>query len=76
MALTPEQVERLSQVIHQTQDQEIDCDDFVRHLAAWSERMINGGSIDEATDEVRGHLSICPECREEFQVLIEVLSGE
>ena len=76
MALTQEQIVRLSQVISQTKEHELDCDEFLGHLAEWSERVLQGESIDNATDSVRGHLSICPECLEEFQVLTEVLSRE
>jgi hypothetical protein len=76
MALTQEQVERLTQVIGQTKDNELDCDEFLPHLAEWSERVQNGESIDNAAELVRGHLSICPECLEEFRILAEVLSSQ
>ena len=76
MALTQEQVARLTQVISQTKDSELDCDEVLRHLAEWSERVQNGESIDNAAESVRGHLSSCPECLEEFQILAEVLSSK
>lgn len=43
------------------------------HLAAWSERVQAGESIDDANEAVQHHLSICRECNEEFKVLTEIL---
>ena len=73
MALTRDQIVRLTQVINHTQERELDCDEFVVHLAEWSERVLNGESLSDANDAVQHHLSICPECDEEFRVLMEVL---
>jgi hypothetical protein len=73
MALTRDQIRLLSRVISETKEHEIDCDQFVTHLAEWSERVLGGQSIHDANDSVWQHLSICPECNEEFRVLTEVL---
>lgn len=74
MTLTKRQIKILADAIQQTRDEELDCDEFMVHLAAWGERVLQGQSIDDASKSVKHHLQICPECEEEFRVLKEVLS--
>lgn len=74
MALTKRQIEILADAVQKTRDEELDCDEFMVHLAAWGERVLQGQSIDDASQSVKHHLHICPECEEEFRVLKEVLS--
>ncbi len=50
-------------------------DEFVVHLAEWSERVLVGESISNAHDAIQHRLSICPKCKEEFKLLTEVLAG-
>lgn len=76
MALTKEQIEMLVRVVGITNDAELDCDACLIHLAEWSERLAQGQELEEASDAVKHHLSICPECHEEFEVLLEVLRRE
>ncbi len=73
MALTEDQIRLLTSVISETKEHELDCDQFLVHLAEWSERVLNGESIANATQEVQNHLKVCPECQEEFEMLMEVL---
>lgn len=73
MAMTKQQITILADAIQKTRDEELDCDEFMVHLAAWSERILDGQSIDKASESVRHHLQICPECEEELRVLNEVL---
>ena len=74
MALHPKQIELLTELVSDTRERELDCEEFLPHLAAWSERVAAGQSIEEATREVQHHLKVCPECAEEFRVLIEVIT--
>jgi hypothetical protein len=73
MTLKRDQIALLARVISETKDNELDCDEFVVHLAEWSERVRGGQSIQDASEAVLHHLSICPECDEEFKLLTEVL---
>lgn len=73
MALSKDQIRLLTQVVAETQEHELDCEEFLNHLAAWSERVNEGESIETASQFVQHHLAICPECSEEFRLLTEVL---
>ncbi len=73
MALSNEQIKLLTRVVANTREHELDCDEFLTHLAHWSERVQAGDSLEQAKLSVRHHLSICPECNEEFQMLTDVL---
>ena len=53
MSMTKQQIALLADAIQKTRDEELDCDEFMVHLATWSERILDGQSIDEASESVR-----------------------
>jgi hypothetical protein len=71
--LTAEQIKGLISKIGLTRDVELNCSECQRHVGEFAERQLAGLPLDEALARVEHHLSICPECREEFEALEKVL---
>ncbi len=70
MKLSREQIRKLVELVVQTRTEELDCDEMVRMLAAYAEKLASGQPLEQSDDEaVQHHLSICPECCEEFEML-------
>ena len=73
MALSSEEIRELLRLIEETRDAEIDCEQCLSLVAEFAEEKLAGRSINEALRAVEHHLSICAECREEYEVLRQVL---
>ena len=54
---------------------EIDCDECFEQLDRFSELSLAGKSADEALPLVKRHLETCPDCKEEFEVLLKALNA-
>ncbi|MEM8865722.1 MAG: hypothetical protein AAGF31_09300 [Planctomycetota bacterium] len=67
--LDAQQVRTLLQILDQTQDEEMTCDDCLPHLAVFVEHDLANKPRPEALKLVQDHLDICPECVEELEVL-------
>lgn len=52
---------------------EIGCDDCFDRLNKFAELKLKGKSPEEAMPLVQEHLQRCPECREEYEALMEAL---
>ncbi len=73
MGLSPKQVEILLGAVQLTKDEELDCDRCLTELAQFAEHELEGRPVPEAIVLVQEHLKSCPECCEEYRVLIEAL---
>ena len=76
--MTPEERDRLEGLlgaVESTAPSEIDCESTLDQLAAYFESL-QGGSKSQALLRVEQHLSVCPCCAQELQLLIEALGGE
>ena len=69
MLLTNEEIERLMKMLGLTRDDELDCDRCLNLVAEFAESKLAGKSFSAGAKLVEHHLSICNECREEFQAL-------
>ncbi len=70
MKLNREQIQRLIQQVIDTQAEELSCDEMMRVLTEYAEKLAGGEVIEVADDVyVQHHLDICPECREEFEMI-------
>jgi predicted anti-sigma-YlaC factor YlaD len=56
-----------------TKDDEINCEQCLSLVAEFAEQQLAGKSIPEGLKAVEHHLSICAECREEYEALQRVL---
>ena len=71
--LTTEQVKELVRRVEATHEHELNCSECQSSFAEFAEKQIAGLPVDEALALVQHHLSLCPECNEEFQALEKIL---
>lgn len=74
MPLSREEIDGLLRAVGLTNDEEINCDQCLSVVAEFVEQELTGKSIPDSLKAVEQHLSICSECREEYQALQRVLS--
>lgn len=67
--LTFEQIKGFVRMVEQTHDREFNCSECQRRFGEFAERQLSGLPLDEALARVEHHLTLCPECREEFLAL-------
>jgi uncharacterized protein with PIN domain len=71
--LNSEQIKSLVQAIEQTREHEFSCRECQSCIAEFAERQLAGQPINEILARVEHHLSLCPECREQFVALEKIL---
>jgi len=76
MALTQSEIAALMRLIACTKDHELDCDECLSFLAELAEAECAGRSVSELLGAVEHHLSICLECREEYEILRATLRAD
>lgn len=69
MSLNDEQLAALTNVVGQTREEEINCDECLADIGEYIEQKLSGVDHPEGLDSVVHHLSICPECQDEYAVL-------
>lgn len=70
MKLNREQIQTLVQRVVDTRTEELDCDVMMRVLTAYADKLASGDEVGVTDDEtVQHHLAVCPECREEFEMI-------
>jgi hypothetical protein len=76
MSLTPDEIQTMLDVVRATQPVEIDCDGgCLEQVAEFAEAHLLGKPVPEGLMAVEQHLSVCHECREEFEALCQALKG-
>ena len=73
MPLSKNEIDDLMRVVGLTKDDEIDCERCLAVVAEFAERQLAGKSISAGLQAVEQHLSICDECREEYEALLKTL---
>lgn len=73
MTLSRKEVEGLLRLVGLTKDEEIDCDECLMQVAEFAELELAERSIPEGLEAVQHHLSVCAECREEYEALHKAL---
>ena len=71
--LTTEQVKELVRQVGATRERELNCSECQSRFGEFAEKQLAGLPVDEALALVQHHLSLCPECNEEFQALEKIL---
>lgn len=75
MPFNRDQLRTLAEVLRYTRDHELTCDEWLAAVPAYLE----AGPDERAADAfrlVREHLDLCPECREEVELLLAALRTE
>jgi hypothetical protein len=75
MSLSREEIAELLRFISLTRDEEIDCERCLTLVAEFAERELAGRSVPAGLEAVAHHLSICAECREEYEALLQALKA-
>lgn len=73
MPMSKHEIEELMRLIGLTKDSEINCEQCLALVAEFAEQELAGRSIHDGLEAVEHHLSICPECREEYEALQRAL---
>jgi len=73
MPLSKNEIEELMRLVGLTKETEINCDQCLSLVAEFAEQELAGKWIPEGLKLVEYHLSICAECREEYEALRRVL---
>lgn len=73
MPLSLTELQRMLDVVRATQAVELDCDDCLLEVAEFAELYLVGKPIPEGLEAVKQHLSVCDECREEYELLCAAL---
>lgn len=73
MPFSREELDGLMRLIGLTRDSEINCEQCAVLVAEFTERQLLGRPLSEALRAVEHHLSLCPECREEYESLQRAL---
>jgi hypothetical protein len=75
MPLDRHQVRQLLSFVANTGEDEIACDECLVGMAEFAERELIGADLPAALARVAAHLATCPECAEEYRVLLDVLAA-
>jgi hypothetical protein len=73
MSLSNEEIAELLRLIRLTRDEEINCERCLALVAEFAERELAGRSVLAGLEAVAHHLSICAECCEECEALLQAL---
>ncbi len=68
-------LKQLVRTIIATREDEIGCDDCFNELDRFVEVKLKGKNAAQAMPLVQHHLEMCPDCREEFQALLEAIQA-
>ena len=71
--LTPGQIKELVRQVEATRERELNCTECRAAFAQFAEQRLTGLPPDAALALVQHHLSLCPECDEEFAALEKIL---
>jgi len=74
-AMPPAAIAKLARDVEHTQDVEYSCDDVHRLLDQFAEAVLRGEDVARWMPLVQQHIDLCPDCREEFEALMRILSA-
>jgi hypothetical protein len=75
MALKPEKVDRLLQMIRLTREVELTCPECLDELDRYTQSILDGGPIEGVLERVREHLEACPCCTAQYDLVLETLKA-
>jgi len=68
-------IKTLIEMIDQTQEKELSCDEFHAYLGQFAE-LSDQGKAARVLPLVGLHLKICSECRQEYEALMRILQAQ
>lgn len=76
MSLSDEQLTSLAKLLGMTREEELTCDECLRHMAEFAQVSLAGRTVPEGLRAIDEHLRFCGECQEEFQALRDALQRD
>ena len=76
MPLDKQQVKALLSFVADTHEEEIGCDECLAGMAEFAETQLVGAEMHAALKLIRAHILFCPECTEEYELLLDVVSTD
>lgn len=76
MTFTQNHIQTLLQLVQNTRDVELNCDECIAQAAEYAETQLAGLPLNEQLAAVEQHFSVCGECREELEALLRSLEAE
>ena len=76
MPLDKQQIRTLLSAIAGTRDDEITCGECLAGMAEFAETQLVDADLPAALRRIEAHIAFCPECAEEFELLIAMLEIE
>ena len=76
MPLNDQHVRALLVASRETRAEEIDCEEFLTHMAQYVEARVAGRAIPEALAKVEAHERLCANCAEECGALVDLLRAD
>lgn len=73
--LDKEMLRLLVKGIYSTRPDELTCDECFEQVGLFAEMVLAGKNAAEALPLVQDHLDRCPECRREFEILLDALKA-
>ena len=67
--LTRKQIRTLVHQVVETRTEELDCDEMMRVLAEYAEKLAQGEAAELQDELIQHHLQHCVECQEEFEMI-------
>ena len=75
MSLEKQQVEALLSSVADTREDEIGCDECHAGMAEFAERELIGADVPTALRRIQAHIAFCPECTEEYELLLDMVDA-
>lgn len=76
MPLSKDQLSRLLVIVADTRDDEIACDECLAGMAEFADSRLLGNTISNALKRIEAHIEFCPECKEEYELLLALLATQ
>lgn len=73
MALDKNDVRKLLDLVAQTREEELNCEECFARIAEFAERQLAGKPVDAGLAAVEQHLAVCGECRDFYEALRQSL---
>ena len=73
MPLSKRELDRILQLIGQTNDRELNCEECLSLVAEFAEQQLAGKPVSTVLRAIEQHLLICDECREEYEALRQAI---
>jgi hypothetical protein len=74
MPLSKREIDELLRLVRLTKEDELNCEECLALIAEFVEQQVAGKPLAEIQQAVDQHLSLCGECREEYEMLQRALA--